>query len=469
MARRFLGLIILLHGCVSIPDHELATVSTESGLELSEKDALNAGFATGEWPNLEWWKEYDDPILNQLIDSALSESPTLKIAEERLNTAAQITIEKRATLFPDISFDGNDNYQHFSKYGFFRSLAPAVPAVINDVTLNLTYRWEIDFWGKQRNILNAALGEVRAKAAELEGAKLILTTSVAYDYAELQFMLRKKEILEEKHRNDESILTIRSNRERNALDTALQILGAKIDSLNVEASLAELDGDIKNQIHEIKALAGMSQDHPLFIPKHQLKTSITKLPTNLSIDLLARRPDLAAQKERLESAAKLIDAAKIDFYPSVNLMGFAGVESLKWGNIFREGSFNGSLEPAIHLPIFTAGRIRAQMMEKVAEFNQAVEAYNSLILYAANDVAIRLTNLIRIDREIQVRTASLFAAAKQQEIVKKRMDEAIDNKISYLQMRNNFLDIQLTLTTLEYGKQLANILLIRSLGGGTHE
>ena len=470
MTRLFFILILLLHGCVSIPDHELATVACESGLENNAADAMESGdFISDGWPNPEWWKQFDDSVLNNLIESALSSSPTLKLAEERLKTAAQISIEKRAALFPEIAFDGNENYEHFSKYGFFRSVAPSVPPIVNDITLNLSYKWEIDFWGKYRDIFQAALGEVGARSAELDAAKLILTTSIAYDYEELQFMLRKKEILEQKCKNDLSIWKIRQRREKHAIDTALSVLGAQKDFLNAEALIVELDNQILKQLHELKALSGMGQNVQLDIPLKQLKDTLSSLPENISLDLLARRPDLAAQKQRVEAAAKLINAAKTDFYPSVNLIGFAGLESIHWNTIFQAASFNGSLDPSVHLPIFTAGRIKAQLMEKVAEFNEAVFSYNSLILQAAQEVADQLTTIIKIQDELVVRKISLDVVAKQEAITRARVEHAVDDKIVLLQAQNNLLDTQLIFTSLEYGKQLANILLIRSLGGGAHD
>jgi NodT family efflux transporter outer membrane factor (OMF) lipoprotein len=469
MARRFFLLVFFLHGCVSIPDHELAQVAISSGLDQNATIILASGEILDGWPNAEWWKSFCDPALDHLIELALKESPTLKLAEERLKSAHQITNEKRSALFPEIDFDGNDNYQHFSKYGFFRSLSPQIPAVANDIALNLTYKWELDFWGKQHKILEAAIGEARAAAAECEAAKLILTTSIAYDYTELQFLLRKKELLEQKKHNETAIWNVRQGRQNHAIDAAMTTLGAQIELLNNEAMLVELDEEIQHHIHEIKALSGLGQNADLTIHRTELIELRASLPATISLDLLARRPDLAAQKQRVEAAAFLIGAAKTDFYPSINLIGFAGLESLTWGKIFRFASFNGSLEPAIHLPIFTAGRIKSQLKGKVAEFNQAVESYNELILQAAKEVTDNLSMFMRIQKELDVRLVSLAVASEQEAIAKRRFEHALDTKISVFMAQNNLLDTQLLLTSLEYGKQLANILLIRSLGGGTNE
>lgn len=469
MARRLL-LLLIVQGCVSIPDHELSTIATGSDLGNTMAEALADGsFTVGDFPKSEWWKEYNDEILNGLVDLAVANSPSLKLAEERLKAAAQVSKEKRAILFPELAFDGADNYEHFSRYGFFRTVAPTVPAVVNDITLNLSYKWELDFWGKNRNIMYAALGEMKAREAEVEAAKLILTTSIVYTYAELQFLLRKKELVGQKLVNGRFIWSSSGEREKHALDTSVQVLLAEAKTLDAEAQLVDVDLQIMEHIHLLKALAGLGQDAQVEAAAKPLNMAVAALPENLSLDLIARRPDLAAQRERVEAAAKEINAAKTDFYPSVNLIGFAGLETITADKLFRIPSFSGSFEPAVHLPIFTAGRIRAQLMEKVAIFNQAVQNYNDLILKAAQEVADHLSEVMQIQKEIAIREKSVQVAFKQEQFARNRFEHAVDDRISLYYAQNNLLDTQIVLTSLEYGKQLANILLIRSLGGGTHE
>ncbi|MES2272735.1 MAG: TolC family protein, partial [Chlamydiota bacterium] len=186
----------------------------------------------------------------------------------------------------------------------------------------------------------------------------------------------------------------------------------------------------------------------------------------LSLDLIARRPDLAAQKARVESAAKEIGAAKTDFYPNINLMGVVGLESLFWSTLFQQKNYSSSLEPALHLPIFTAGRLRAQLMEKVAVFNEAVYTYDELILQATQEIADNLTAMARIQKEIELRTRSLTVAQTKAKLNWRRFQNAIEDRIGFLNAKNQVLNEELILIQLEYGKQLASIQLIRSLGGG---
>ena len=468
---KILGAILIgLSACLRIPREEMPVQDPSCHLEGSTAEALADGTLTlGHFPHRSWWKELGDPVLNELEEAALKESPTLKRVEERLKAAMEVVRERRAKLYPELNFDAGTNYEHFSRFGFFREVAPTVPAVVNDVTMNLSFYYEFDFWGKNRAILHAAMGTVAAMAAERLQAELILTTSIAYSYAELQLLLCEKNILERKESNRKAVVLSRARREQFALDTILESLNARSEVLDVQARLTDLSKKIKLQIHRLKALSGLGQDAELPLAFRPLDPLRVFVPENLSLDLIGRRPDLIAQKGRVEAASFQVGAAKTLFYPNINLTALAGIETIHWNKVFNVASFDGALQPAIHLPIFTAGRLRAQWKEKIAEFNEAVFGYNELILQAAQEVADQLTNISLLQKEIDVREGSLELAMQRQRVVKRRVEHALDDRISLLQTENRVLDTELVLAELEYGKQLANILLIRSLGGGIYD
>lgn len=454
-------------GCVRVPDCDLAQVMEEAGSESVLAQALDrGGYEAGDWPTQTWWRDLGDPVLNQLIEEALQKNPNLKAAESRLKAAAQVALQKRGALYPEIDFVINDNWEHLAKQGFFRAFAPQIPPVVNDFNLDFSFTYEVDFWGKYRDLFNAALGDAAAQAAEKLQVELILTTSIAYAYAELQFLLRERQIIEKRNQNREEILAIRDKRVLHALDTSIEHLTSKGNKLDIESSLLDVDPKIEEQVHKIKALSGLGQDAILDIEYIPLNPLTIQLPERLSLDLISRRPDLIAQKARVEAAAKRIDAAKTDFYPNVNITTLLGIESVFWSKLFRKENYSGSFQPALNLPIFTAGRLRAQLDEKVADFNEAVHAYNNLILLAAQQVADSLSTLFYIQKEIEVRESSLQVIEKQEYLTRRRVEHALDDRIAYLEAQNAVLEMQLIVETMQYSKQLAGILLIRALGGG---
>lgn len=434
------------------------------------QDAIRSGgFDTGEWVQQKWWEQFDDPVLIGLIDRGLRSSPSLLLAQERLKAAAQVALQKKAALYPELDLDTLDVWTHLSKEGFFRAFSPTFPAVVNDFYIGLSFSYEFDFWGKNRDLFQSALGHVAASCAETMQAELVMATSIAYTYFELQFLLRKKQLLKERKENRESVVQISVQRQQGALDTAFEPLAAQADTLDLEAALKELHSDIDEHIHKLKALAGMQQDENLDIRQSEPKPLRLGLPETLGLDLIARRPDLIALKRRLEAAAKQVDAAKTDFYPNINLKAFLGTESVFWSRLFRADNWDLIALPAIHLPIFTAGRIRAQLYEKLADFNEAVYSYNQLILEAAQEIADSLTKISALLQEIEIRKQSLSVALSQEAIVLRRYVGALATRSDSLTAQDAVLQKQLILAAIEYGTQLAEIELIRQLGGGFHD
>jgi NodT family efflux transporter outer membrane factor (OMF) lipoprotein len=465
--KQFFGWLIMvigMAGCARVPPHDKAEMSNSLSLSVVVQKAADI-FATGDWPSSAWWEEFDDPVLTDLIEQALRLSPTLQRAEARLKMAAQGALQKRAALFPEVDFDGTDNWQHLAKTGFFRAFAPTIPANVNDITLGLSFSYEFDFWGKNRSLFHAALGRADAMEAERRQAELILTTSIAYTYVELGFLLRKRDLLAQVEENTRQVEEIVRKRMEVGIDAQSPRLQSKVGTLDVQGQLVALEQQIEQNMHRLKALSGMGQGAEIDLQANSINPLVLQLPSNLELDLIARRPDLAAQKARVEALSHEIHAAKTDFYPNINLMGLVGFESVFAAKLFKLSNYSGTATPAIHLPIFTAGRLKAQLKEKVAQFNEAVYGYNELILQVAQEVADRLSDIALLQKQIELNQQSLEASEQKQGVAKRRLDHALDDERTLLQEKNMVLESAIALVDLEYGKQLEMILLIRALGG----
>lgn len=465
-----IALLIFSSGCLSIPNRDRAAYMSSCDCDSLVCEAANSeAFILGDWPKQRWWEDFEDRILTYLIESALELNPTLQEAEASLRAAYEVAVQRRAALFPEVDLDANTNWQHLSKDGFYRAFAPTIPAVVNDISIGLSYFYEFDFWGKNQAIFKAALGQASALAAERLQSELIITTSLAYTYAEAQYYLRRKQLLQAIEDNNSAIEGIRIKRQQYAIDNALLPLDAKSTKLNSQAELIEAEKEFLERVHKLKALSGIGQDADLDIQLHPLNPLIFAIPEQLELDLIARRPDLIAQKARAEAAAREIKAAKADFYPNVNVRGLVGFESVQWNKLFRSNDYSGNIQPAIHLPIFTAGRIKARYKEKAELFNQAVFAYNALVIQAAQEVADRISDISQLQKEIEARKGSLKAVERQAEHIVHRFENALENEIAVLNALNSVLEGELSLAAIEYGQQLSGIQLIRALGGGYYD
>ncbi len=467
--------LLALGSCARVPKGDLAQLSEPIALESSVESALaREFFEEGGWPSEQWWEMFEDPQLNQLIQTALRESPTIQQALAKVALAEQEARKERSTLFPRLDLDGKEQWEYFSKNGFIRSFYPTVPPVVppptvNQLDLTLNFNYEIDFFGRNRNLFKAALGLARAQRAEAKQAILILTTLIAQTYIELQTKLAQKEVEEERLEQRNQLFELTSARESNGLDAATPVLEREQSFYAVKQTLLELDKGIALDRHTLSILVGLSPDTDIAPePMRAIFERPVAIPAELSSDLLARRPDLTAQIWRIESAAKEIGAAKADFYPRVNLMAFAGLESLAFNKLFQMGSKQGGLAPSIHLPIFTGGKLTANLKSKVAAFNEETFRYNDLLLHAAKEVADQITILSSTFDTLTQQINMLETADDQWELEYSRYKNGVDSFLAVLEKEDNVLNQRFQVFGLERNYLLAVLKMVKALGGGYH-
>ncbi len=472
----FLIFLLILNSCGRVSDSDLAVQSDSIHLESSKESALTREFFdAGGWPTERWWEMFEDPQLNDLIELALKESPTLQKALSKVVFAEQEARKERAFLFPELDFDYDEQWQYFSKNGFVRDFypeiagAPAIPASANQIDLTLRFDYEIDFFGRNRNLYKAALDRARAERAEARQAILMLTTLIVQTYIELQTKLAQREVINDRLVQRNQLFELNGSRSEHGLDPAIPVLQREQNIYAVEQSLTFIDKAIALDQHLLNILIGTSPDNPV-APKPM--TAIFErpfsIPSDLSSDLLARRPDLTAQIWRVEAAAKEIGAAKADFYPRVNLLAFAGLESLSFNKLFLISSKQGGLNPALHLPIFTGGRLTANLKSKVAAFNEATYLYNEMLLNAAKEVADQIVTVTTAFDAFSQQINSLETAEDQFALQFQRYRNGIDNFLSVLESEENVLTQRYLLLGYERDFLLASLALIKALGGGYH-
>jgi NodT family efflux transporter outer membrane factor (OMF) lipoprotein len=466
--------LLFISGCARVPDDDLAQVSAPVPLDRSMESALaREFFEEGGWPTERWWEMFEDPQLNDLIEIALKESPSINKALALVAKAEQEARKERAALFPTLDFEYEEQWQYFSKNGFERSFfpiplgSPPIRATDNQIDLSLYFNYEIDFFGRNRNLFKAALGRARAERAEAKQATLILTALIVQTYIELQTKLIQREVLKDRLDQRNTLLKLITARKVHGIDATIPVLEREQSVYEAEQTVIKLDKEIALDRHMLSVLVGTGPDQDIApCAMNAVFEKPVSIPANLSSDLLARRPDLAAQIWRVEAAAKDIGAAKADFYPRVNLMAFAQLESLSFNKLFTIGSKQGGLVPAVHLPIFTGGKLTANLKEKVAVFNQETYRYNEILLSAAQEVADQIVTLSATFDALSFQINSLETAENQLELQYSRYKYGISDFLSVLEREDNLFTQRYQLFGYERDYLLAVLKIVKALGGG---
>jgi len=235
---------------------------------------------------------------------------------------------------------------------------------------------------------------------------------------------------------------------------------AKAELLGVEERIALLKNGIA-------ALLGEGPDRGLAITRPTvLLAGGSGLPSNLSLDLIGRRPDIVAAKLRTEAAAKRIDQQKAGFYPSVNLMAFVGGQSLDIGKMTKSGSGIGSAGPAISLPIFNTQGLQAQLRGARAEYDASVSIYNATLSNALREVADAATSRKALDGELTASRAAVTAAVDAYDIVDNRYKGALATYLEVLSAEDALVSAQRALADVETRAVVLDVAMVRALGGG---
>lgn len=468
-------ILFILAGCTHIAQKDIVQRIETPSLAGNIQEALRAGVcAVGEFPSETWWEVFEDETLSSLIEKGIASNFSLKVLQQRVRSAEASAKKARAALFPHLNLSYNEDWEHLSKYGFDRDFFPIpdemeIPHQYNLIDLALNFSYEIDFWGKNRHLFDAALGTLRAERAEVAHAKLLLAAQIAHTYVKIQSLLAQKEIISKKLATQEEFVSLSALRKLKGVDSQIPVLSAEFDQEEVVHMKTMLEGEIAVTEHFLHALLGVGpQDFPPVVFKPLVDLKKIAIPEAISTDLLARRPDLEAQIYRTEAAAEKVGVAKADFYPSVNLLAFAGLESLGFGHLFNLGSRMGGLTPAIHLPLFKGGALKAQLKERVSQFNTAVNAYHDLLIKAVQEVANHLSLLQT--RSVDVTTYENQVALKERLVFlnAKKVQSGILNLLELCKTQEDLLQEHFMYAQAKERYLLTVIDLIRSLGGGYH-
>lgn len=455
--------LLVLGGCAQLPEH-VKSVEIRRIDQLGSEKSFSATAIT--WPQDQWWRTYGDPQLDALIEEALRDSPNLAVAQARLRQAGAMTQVAGAARMPEVS--GNASFTEAKQSYNYLMPRAAMPQGWNDyglATLNLS--WELDFWGKNRSALAAATSEQQAAQAEVAQTRLILSTSVASAYAELIHLYTVRDTAEAALALRTKSVDLFRQRHEFGLENLASVRQVEARQAAAQAQLLAIDEYIGLQRNAIAALLGAGPDRGLAITRPTAHfVGSTGLPPNLALELLGRRPDIVAARLRTEAAAKRIDQQKAGFYPSVNLLAFAGVQSLGIDNLTKSGSNIGSIGPAISLPIFNTERLQGQLRGAHAEYDAAVSTYNATLTNALHEVADVATSRKSLDGELAASRAAVAAATEAHSIVSARYKGELATYLDVLTAEDQLISAQRGLAEIETRAMVLDVALVRALGGG---
>ncbi len=435
--------------------------------DLSRSAPLNgvAKNSDAAWPAQNWWTRYDDAQLDKLENDALAGSPSLKVAHARFEQALRSVNVARANSGPSVAGNAQVQRLRLSEHGLIPSEFLGFNWY-NQGDLGVQFKYDFDFWGSQGSEIAAALDNARAAAAERDSAASMLTAAVAQTYFEWQADQARLKFAHDMLDAGKKARRIAAARVKQGIDSPDTLQEADGQVAAAREQIATLDATAQIRLAALAALLGKS---PADLPKLQarpLPAATAALPANAGLDLVARRADVTASRWRVEAAVRQVDIARDAFYPDLSISAMLGLSSIDLGKLLQPGSAVAAVGPALHLPIFESGRLRARYGVSKAQLNTAVASYNDAVVEAARDVATQALTLQQIHARMHEQRAQLEAASNLHANATARAARGLTDARPVLAAtieldRQRDAHAQLAAAAVS-----AEIALIRALGGG---
>jgi NodT family efflux transporter outer membrane factor (OMF) lipoprotein len=452
---------LLLGGCISshyAPPKERA-LENPADLGLSGPRAPVA--------DAEWWVAYRDPQLDRLLREALADNPTLAQSLARVREAQSETAAVHADSWPQINYDASEIRRRFSQHDPIP--APYGGSQRWDGSQGFNLSWDLDFWGRQASLVAQAGTRAEAAALDSAGARLSIAGAVVRSYLELDRAYALADVAERTEQQRQQILAITQRRFKGGLDTRVELRQAEGAVEDIRVDLTQIEGERDRVVHLLAALSGQGATAHGKIERPRLRAdTVLVLPDSLPFDLLARRPDVLAAHSRIVSSRAGLAAAKAAFYPDINLLAFAGTEAIGFDNLFHSGSRTFGVGPELHLPIFDAGKLRANYRGRAADVDLAVSTYNQTVLEAVQQTADQISDIAALDSGLQRQQRSLDAAEDALRLATDRYQAGLTTYLTVLTTETEVLSARRRRVDLLSARDIARVTLLLDVGGDFH-
>ena len=455
---------VFVAGCVTDRDwHPPRPVAPNS---LTADRALSTAQTNEDaWPEDDWWRAYGDPQLDALMGDALAGSPSLQVAQARLRSAQAEATRASGPRLPTAAVNAETTRQRYSENGLYPPPYAGNYFTAGRVALDFSY--DLDFWGRNREVLESARAYVRAAEADHAAARLALTVAVARAYFNLDLQFALLDVAKGSLEQQSSILDLTQQRASRGLENIARVKQSEANVALTRTGVEYVEASIKLVRAQLGALVGGGPDRGADLHRpHIAGPQKAELPSTLPADLLGRRLDVVAQRWRVESATRGVAAAEAAFYPNVDLAAFAGFQTIGISKLFNGGSAIVGAGPALSLPVFNRRELRGALQSQQAQYDLSVAQYNQTLIDAVNEVANVVTNWDALVKEVNDARIAEEAAQAAYSITKERYRAGLDNYLTVLTSENEVLLTQAIRAQLLAGELNLTADLVRALGGG---
>ncbi len=453
----FAVLALLLTGCMSGPDYVKPPVDVPAAFLYEEKDVRDAA-------STQWWKQFQDPVLDGLIAEALANNRNVRIASANIEQAAAVLTQARSPLFPQVAYSGSGTKERGSELG----ATPVPQGISNPQTSYQTLAsasWEIDLWGRIRRLTEAARANLLATEEARRGVVLSLVSSVAGDYIQLlgldeQLVISKRTLAV----YAESVRLFE-----------LQFKYGQVSQMNVEqartqyetaaAAIPQIESQISQTENALSILLGRNPGH-ISRGKNIRELVAPPVPAGLPSDILVNRPDIRQAEQELVAANAQIGAARALYFPTISLSGAFGFASSDLSDLFRGRARVWSYAGSFTGPIFTGGAIAGQVRQAEAGRKAALLKYEAAVQSAFSDVENALVARRKLIEQMRAQERLVKASSEYVRLARLQYNGGYSPYSTVLQAEQQLFPAELNYAQYRASLFISLVNIYKAMGGG---
>lgn len=427
--------------------------------------------ATGAQAN--WWTAYGDPQLAALVERAVAQNPDLKLAAGRIAEARAVAGETRSALLPAINTtSGTQRLRGGFQQGVIRIprqegapqggsfVAPFDTPVYQG---GFDMRWELDFFGANRARLTASRADLAAEEEQRRDTALSVAAEMARAYMDWRGVEERRAIVERARDAQRELLALTRTRAEAGLESSLDVERQAALLANTEASLEPLEAERAVALHRMATLVGDRQFRP---PAPAVPLRAPALEQPIDAELLARRPDVRAAMARIAAAEARTKAARSDLYPKLTLSGLMGRQAVSPGGLTLGGGNFFSFGPQLQLPIFSGGRIRANIAAHEARTAQARTQVDQELLLAFEEAGNALARYQAERRRLERLEEGVGAARRSLELARDLQQAGLADFLAVLDAERELLAMEEQRSRAATEVLTQSVAAYKAVGGG---
>ena len=446
-----------LAGCTVGPDYLRPSVESPTAWRIDYPQAA-------EVANTRWWQQFGDPVLNDLVESALRESRDVRIAAERVEAFMGALSATGSQAMPQLAYSGDASRARASRIGQ-PPLPPGADASFNLYQGTLGASWQLDLFGRVRRLTEAAQAQVYASEQAKRGVVLSLVTNVATSYIVLRALDRQLEIAQATTRNFGATVRVFDLRFRAGVVSKSELMQVTSQYQQTLAAIPAFEQAIAAQENLISILLGRAPG-PIARGKPIDRLVAPLIPAGLPSELLLRRPDILQAEQNLVATNANVGATRALYYPSFSITGAVGSTSTAFGSFLTAPSQVGLLAAGISGPLFTFGAIEGQVRSAEAQNRIALLAYQQTILAAFRETDDALTGSQKKIVESAAQKKRVESLREFARLSRLRFDKGLTGYVEVLVAENELFAAELASVNLIAARYAQLIGVYQAMGGG---